>query len=93
MANHPCVKNQREQSTPAPFPGIPVFTEPEVRRWPHPVDGISPADIRPSASAGQTDASLYYIHCALSDQNRLLAEIKSLLEQITAFCSKTADKK
>ena len=32
----------------------------------------------------QTDPALYYIHCALSYQNQLLADIKSLLEQLTA---------
>ena len=29
------------------------------------------------------DTALYYIHCALSYQNQLLADIKSLLEQLT----------
>ena len=58
--------------------GTPAFTEPEVRRWPHPVtcaDGGSPV---------QLDAALYYIHCALSYQNQLLADITALLEQLVS---------
>lgn len=61
--------------------GTPAFKEPEVRRWPHPVDGTAPS---PQAPPMQADPTLYYIHCALSYQNQLLADIKSLLEQIAA---------
>ena len=74
-----------EQDQPGPLPyrpsaGTSVFTEPEVRRWPHPVAGAE----RPlPASARETDAALYYIHCALSYQNQLLADIKALLEQVS----------
>ena len=32
----------------------------------------------------QTDPALHFIHCALSYQNELLADIKALLEQIAA---------
>ena len=69
--------------------GTPAYTEPEVRRWPHPVTG---AEV-PSSSGrqageclapGQMDAALYYIHCALSYQNQLLADITALLEQLVA---------
>ena len=63
--------------------GTPAFTEPEVRRWPHPIEGAAPS-ARQTAPAGQTDTALYYIHCALSYQNQLLADIKSLLEQLAA---------
>ena len=63
--------------------GTPAFTEPEVRRWPHPVTG---AEVPPSPgpAPGQVDAALYYIHCALSYQNQLLADITALLEQLVA---------
>lgn len=64
-------------------PGTPIYTEPEVRRWPHPIEGAAPS-ARQTAPAGQTDTALYYIHCALSYQNQLLADIKSLLEQLAA---------
>lgn len=63
--------------------GTPAYTEPEVRRWPHPIEGSGPS-VRQTAPAGQTDTALYYIHCALSYQNQLLADIKSLLEQLAA---------
>ena len=33
---------------------------------------------------GQLNAALYYIHCALSYQNQLLADITALLEQLAA---------
>ena len=60
--------------------GPPLPEEPAVRRWPHPVAGAE----RPlPASARETDAALYYIHCALSYQNQLLADIKALLEQVS----------
>ena len=56
-------------------PGTPIYTEPEVRRWPHPLeDPPSPA----------TEPAMHYIRCALSYQNQLLADIKTLLEQLTA---------
>ncbi len=72
MADHP-----RGRGRPG-GPGSP--REPEVRRWPHPVAGAE----RPlPASARETDAALYYIHCALSYQNQLLADIKALLEQVS----------
>ena len=50
--------------------------EPPVRRWPHPVDGTELVQ--------QTDPALHFIHCALSYQNELLADIKTLLERIAA---------
>ena len=72
-----------------PVPGRPAnaaaYPEPEVRRWPHPVTGT---EVPPSPGCaplpGQLDAALYYIHCALSYQNQLLADITALLEQLTA---------
>ena len=56
--------------------GVPTTPEPPVRRWPHPVDGVEPVQ--------QADPALHFIHCALSYQNELLADIKALLEQIAA---------
>lgn len=61
--------------TPFP-PGAPVYKEPEVRRWPHPLEDGS----LPPASA--PEPALHYIRCALSYQNQLLADIKVLLEQM-----------
>ena len=75
MADHP-----RRQGRQGGYDSAPLPREPEVRRWPHPVGGAE----RPlPASARETDAALYYIHCALSYQNQLLADIKALLEQIS----------
>jgi hypothetical protein len=54
-------------------PGTPAFTEPEVHRWPHPVELTAERTAEPA---------LQYIQCALSYQNQLLAEIKTLLEEI-----------
>lgn len=72
-------------------PGTPAFTEPEVRRWPHPVDGTPP--IRQALYGQPTDALLHYIQCALSYQNQLLADIKALLEQMAAEApAKTEEK-
>ena len=100
MANHSGWRNRQaagpqggmRQTAARPFraaPGRPAgpaaYTEPEVRRWPHPVTG---AEVPPAAGCaplpGQLDAALYYIHCALSYQNQLLADITALLEQLAA---------
>lgn len=56
--------------------GVPVYAEPEVRRWPHPVGEGIPA-------VQQPEPTLHYIRCALSYQNQLLADIKTLLEQMS----------
>ena len=55
-------------------PVEPTISEPPVRRWPHPVTGAE-ARMPP-------DPTLHYIRCALSYQNQLLADIKSLLQQL-----------
>ena len=66
-----------ETASPAPaISGVPTTPEPPVRRWPPPVDGTEPLP--------QTDPALHFIHCALSYQNELLADIKTLLERIAA---------
>ena len=84
MENRP--RKQGHQALPLTA-AVAVSSEPEMRRWPHPVDGVSPADTPPAASVGQTDLSLYYIHCALSYQNQLLSEIKSTLERLVLILS------
>ena len=85
MENRPCNRGQQTQSAPKNTPGIPFFTEPEVRRWPHPVIGneVPPTTTCHSIPSSQADMSLHYIHCALSYQNQLLADIKTLLQQIS----------
>ena len=54
-------------------PGTPIYTEPEVRRWPHPVEDPAPPP----------EPAMHYIRCALSYQNQLLADIKALLERLS----------
>lgn len=56
-----------------PEPPAPC-SEPEMRRWPHPVG--------PAEPAAAPDAVLHYIRCALAYQSQLLAEIKTQLEQL-----------
>ena len=78
-------KYPQEQGQPGPPPykpsaGATVFTEPEMRRWPHPVEGTPPAEALSQKQSG--DGMLYYVRCALSYQNQMLADIKNLLEQI-----------
>ena len=53
--------------------GVPSYREPEVRRWPHPVEDPAPPP----------EPAMHYIRCALSYQNQLLADIKTLLEQLS----------
>ena len=87
MANRSGGRNRQVRMTPARQSGTPVFQEPEVRRWPHPVDGSqspSPGRQGRASASSQMDPALYYIHCALSYQNQLLADIKVLLEQLAA---------
>ena len=76
MANEPWGQGRQVQAAPTQqTEGSPTLSEPPVRRWPHPVDGTEPIQ------AG--DPALHYIRCSLSYQNQLLAEIKTLLEQLT----------
>lgn len=63
-----------EEAGAVPQPGTPGYLEPEVRRWPHPVEDAAPAS--------GPEPALHYIRCALSYQNQLLADIKALLEQL-----------
>ena len=55
---------------------VQAIAEPEVRRWPHPI----PQPCAPE----EEDAAMHYIRCALSYQNELLSEIKTLLEKLAA---------
>ena len=66
-----------QESAPAPER---TFREPQMRRWPHPVEGTPPAEALSQKQSG--DGMLYYVRCALSYQNQMLADIKTLLEQI-----------
>lgn len=90
MANHSRGKGQSQtvSAQPAAAP-LSVFSEPEVRRWSHPVN--------PSAPGGPTErqpgAAQHYIHCALAYQNQLLADIKSLLEQLVSDAALHTDEK
>lgn len=70
MANRS--NRRRTESTAVPVTAI---CEPEVHRWSHPIP-------QPSAPVS-TETTLQYIHCALSYQNELLSEIKTLLEMMT----------
>lgn len=72
MANRSC--NGRPTGLKTSPESSAAFSEPEVRRWPHPVGAAEPAI--------SSDAALHYIRCALSYQNQLLADIKSHLEKI-----------
>ena len=70
-----CSCNGKSKEPTAPQESSTAFSEPEVRRWPHPVGVAEPAV--------SSDTALYYIRCALSYQNQLLADIKALLEQVS----------
>ena len=74
MAN--CSRGRSNHSGPARPPMTPSAPEPPVRRWPHPVEGAEAC--RPA------DGALHYIQCALSYQNQVLSEIKTLLQQMAA---------
>jgi len=63
MANRPCP--YQKKSAPLPVTdAVPIPSEPEMRRWRHPVEPV----------AASRDTSTHYIHCALAYQNQLLAE-------------------
>ena len=91
MAKNPSAQAQPSPAGSAACPppaGIPVFTEPEVRRWPHPVTETLPPPCPPSSGG-----PLAQICCALTRQNQLLAEIKALLEHPAADLSTDRDEK
>ena len=64
--------------------GRPRLPEPEMRRWPHPVPPDQTPAAAPEPAPEPSGATLHYIRCAMSYQNQLLADIKVLLEQLTA---------
>lgn len=66
----------REIRTPSQS-GVPSYVEPEVRRWPNPPEDAPPVSPGP-------DPALQDILRALSCQNQLLSDIKTLLEQLAA---------
>jgi len=75
MANQPVNRGHKSPvSSPQSTTCSP--SEPTMRRWPHPVDCADAA----STPTGETDSVLRYLRCAVSYQNQLLAEIKTLLE-------------
>lgn len=90
MANHSYERKQPVRSVTAQQAASEptAYPEPEMRRWPHPVDGTPVSPQGP-----QADAVCYYIRCALSYQNQLLADIKALLEQLAAGTTVGSDEK
>jgi len=77
MANHSCGRNRQARTVSVKsVPAATAFTEPEVHRWPHPVDGVD--------AVQSSNSELHYIHCALAYQNQLLADIKALLDHLSA---------
>lgn len=94
MTNHARSCGRQIRSNPVRKPSPPAFSEPEVHRWPHPVEGAAgaPSSVR-QPSIRSSDSALYYIHCALSYQNQLLAEIKTLLEGLAEGASGTLGEK
>lgn len=68
MANCPRGHDHQSRAT------VPNDSEPATRRWPHPVNWTETASLN--------DPELRYIHCALSYQNQVLADIKTLLQEL-----------
>ena len=95
MANHSGRRDRQSRPAAPRQPGTPAFKEPEVRRWPHPVEGtaLPPSGGCQPRSPRQLEAGLYYIHCALSYQNQMLADIKTLLEQLSADSREKSEEK
>ena len=91
MANHSCGRSRQTRPPAVSQSGTPAFSEPEVRRWPHPVNSAMP--LCQPAAAQQTAAALHYIHCALSYQNQLLADIKSILEAMSVDSAQSPEEK
>ena len=78
MANQP-VNRGHKSPVSLPQPAACSPSEPTMRRWPHPVDCADAAQ----SSTEETYAIRRYLHCAMSYQNQILAEIKTLLETLT----------
>lgn len=58
-------------------------TEPEVRRWPHPIP-------RAADLTGE-DTAAHFILCALRYQNELLGELRSLVQGISDRLDRAED--
>ena len=69
----PPISHGGSQQKPQAVPATESPQEPVMRRWPHPTR-LDPIQCE--------DAFLRYVRCALSYQNQMLADIKTLLEQI-----------
>lgn len=74
---------------PVPPPGLPRFTEPEMRRWPHPPEPAAPP---PPVAPPETE-TLAELQGLLARQAQLLEEIKGLLEELARSGSAGEDKK
>lgn len=61
----------------APTAGLPLFTEPEMRRWPHPPEPAAP----PALCAPAEPEAVAELRGLLSRQTQLLSEIRDLLEE------------
>lgn len=86
MTNHSCGRNRQCRTVPVVRSAPPVTapSEPPVHRWPHPVDG--------APSIPPSEPTLHYVRCALSYQNQLLADIKSLLERMAPSLEENSEK-
>ena len=96
MTNPPCGRGRQPRNAPVQTDvdpaGIPsasdascaagpaAMSEPPVRRWSHPVEGVDASQY--ADPTRQLHPSLNYIQYALSYQNQMLADIKALLEQL-----------
>ena len=65
---------QQSIASPKPTPTH-NMGDPPIHRWPHPIQTNAPH--RPNE-----DAAAHHLHCALAYQNQMLADIKSLLQQL-----------
>lgn len=78
MQNYSRGRGYHPRQVPVKSPPMPTAQsapqDPPVRRWPHPVTGVEPLP--------KADPGMHYLRCVLSYQNQLLAEIKTLLEEI-----------
>lgn len=83
MQNNGGCRRAQGSQKPAPqcVPELPVpeTSEPPMRRWPHPTQEAPSPESLP--------AELYRLDCALSQQTRLLSEIKTLLEGLAGKSS------
>ena len=80
-------KSNRDRSAASPVPAVEAC-EPEVRRWLHPIPQTGGAP--QTGGPALPEATLHYICCALSYQNELLSEIKTLLEQLCGGASENS---